>query len=418
MLRPVVRGDKEQAQYAISSSNVQDRPIERDAGTWLFVNGAMDFGGHEVMLKRWVEELRAHGHVQPVVLARAGTRFCHETQEFSAHEDLAPVKLTGGRTPRDLIDMVRDAFAFARVVRRSKPRLCVVAEGCPFAQPTFVMMARLLGLPVVIYVPLVEESRKMGFRRGRLRDALVKSFYADMPHGWVTLTRAQAEHFATWTGLRKPVLSLPNTTARDYETGALARVGRALPRAPAAGEPLRVLVLGRLEAHQKGLDLLIDHLLQHPPPPGALAISLVGSGPYERELRRKLAESPDVAASVSLVPWSDAVDVMATHDVLLMTSRYEGVPLVMLEAMALGLPVVAPDLPGTRAYLDAECLFAVGDIGRAFEIVRRVAHPALRQRVAERNRTIYAAKASYAAFSSAVSALTQELMALPPQRRA
>jgi glycosyltransferase involved in cell wall biosynthesis len=79
----------------------------------------------------------------------------------------------------------------------------------------------------------------------------------------------------------------------------------------------------------------------------------------------------------------------------------------MLEAMALGIPVVASELPGTRPFLPPECLFAVGDLERAFAILGRLGDPEARRRIADANQRTFAARASGAAFSSAVRALAQ-----------
>lgn len=63
----------------------------------------------------------------------------------------------------------------------------------------------------------------------------------------------------------------------------------------------------------------------------------------------------------------------AASDALLLTSTFEGVPCVVFEAMAMGLPIVAPELPGIREMLDAENDGLVADRAVAAEYVERLA---------------------------------------------
>ena len=85
----------------------------------------------------------------------------------------------------------------------------------------------------------------VGAGSGWLRDGLMKLGFADLPHAWIVLTGDQAASFAAWTGARQPIFVLPNTVAPEIEQ----RMGDALPHP--AGEPLRVVVLGRLDIQQK-----------------------------------------------------------------------------------------------------------------------------------------------------------------------
>ena len=374
---------------------------------WLFVDGATELGGHEIMLMRLVEEISAHGRVQPLVLARAGSRLRERAALFCTRGALAPAKRT-----TSLMTALRDAWTFARVARRVKPTLCVVAEGCLLAQPVFALVARLLGRRVVIYVPLLEPSRNLGFGKGRTRDALVQWFYANLPDAWITITKEQAAEFAAWAGVRRPIFNLPNTVATNIDR--IARMERS-HESEGNGSALpvqRILVLGRLEGHQKGLDDLMEFLEARSALRQAVSMSFVGTGPYEPELRRRIGKSPGMDAWVSVRPWTNPVDAMREHDVLLIASRYEGVPLVMLEAMAIGIPVVSTDLPGTRAFLPAQCLFPVGDMERAFAIVATLRDPLKRSGIVLRNRATYAAQASAEAFSASVKTLTTELRAI------
>lgn len=97
----------------------------------------------------------------------------------------------------------------------------------------------------------------------------------------------------------------------------------------------------------KRLDLLIEAMTSTP----ALTLALVGGGPEERRLRR-LAADRGVAGRVRFageVP--EAARLFAAFDVLAAPSRKEGLPLAVVEAMALGLPVVASDIPAHREVL-------------------------------------------------------------------
>jgi glycosyltransferase involved in cell wall biosynthesis len=73
---------------------------------------------------------------------------------------------------------------------------------------------------------------------------------------------------------------------------------------------------------------------------------LVGQGPLEQEMRA-LAEHLDLGAHVRLLGHrEDAVRVMAACDVFVLASYYEGLPVALMEAFALALPVVATSVGG------------------------------------------------------------------------
>ena len=362
---------------------------------WLFVDGATSFGGHEVMLSRWLEELAAQRTVDAFLLARSGQL----QQQGSRHATVMALP------DAKRFGLLRDARTFVRHVLNIKPEVIIVAEGCPLAQARFVALARILGAKVFVYVPLVQTATSLGFGSGRVRDAIVRRLYSNLPHGWITLTNEQANDFRGWSGVRRPVLTLPNTVARAIESARIEIEHQSQRR-------LRIVVLGRVEAHQKGLDTLLDHLLRHPGLGERMTLSFVGAGPFEEHIRERLANDPALAQWVSLQPWSPTLEVLQAHDVLLMTSRYEGVPLVMLEAMAVGIPVVASDLPGTRAFLRRECLFEPGNMPAAFGCIEQLASSAIRTQIARRNRAAFESQASSAAFAVAVRSLTQELRTL------
>jgi glycosyltransferase involved in cell wall biosynthesis len=74
-------------------------------------------------------------------------------------------------------------------------------------------------------------------------------------------------------------------------------------------------------------------------------------------VRRWLKENPQVKEKVHFLPFrKDAVKLMADFDVLLLTSDAEGMPLVVLEALNQGVPVVSTDVGCVREMIERHFL--------------------------------------------------------------
>ncbi len=93
---------------------------------------------------------------------------------------------------------------------------------------------------------------------------------------------------------------------------------------------------------------------------------LAGSGPEESALRRQAA-SLGLGGRVTFLGYvSDTAQLYPALDFLLMPSRFEGLPMTLLEAMAMGVPVVASRLDGIAEILTDGVdgsLAAPGDCG-------------------------------------------------------
>jgi glycosyltransferase involved in cell wall biosynthesis len=120
-----------------------------------------------------------------------------------------------------------------------------------------------------------------------------------------------------------------------------------------------VLAVGRQE-RQKGLDLLLEavpELARRHPDLRVLVAGRQGGASAELDGRRKQLSVADVVQFLGVR--DDVPDLMAAADVLAFPSRWEGAGGTVLEAMALGCPLVVTDHPVLREALDGRSALLV-----------------------------------------------------------
>lgn len=152
----------------------------------------------------------------------------------------------------------------------------------------------------------------------------------------------------------------------DFLERLPARELLGLPR-----EGLRVGWVGRL-GREKGADVLLDALARIPDL--RLSASFVGDGPERTDLvdrARALGILPRVAWHGEVL---DAARAMKAFDVLVLSSRTEGTPIVLLEAMAAGVPIVATSVGGIPDVVSPEeaVLVAASDPSALAAAIRTV----------------------------------------------
>jgi glycosyltransferase involved in cell wall biosynthesis len=145
--------------------------------------------------------------------------------------------------------------------------------------------------------------------------------------------------------------------------------------------------LGRL-TEQKGYDLLVRAL---PALPNARLV-LVGDGP-ERPTLERMAGELGVTDRLTITGWvTDAPSHLAGFDVFALPSRWEGMPLGILEAMHAGLPVLATNVGSVGEVVadgDTGYVVASDDLLVLSDRLRRLlAAPELRHRMGERGRAL------------------------------
>jgi glycosyltransferase involved in cell wall biosynthesis len=158
---------------------------------------------------------------------------------------------------------------------------------------------------------------------------------------------AQSSAAYRWLYRQKRSVTIPNAVA----VGATTKVRQW------SGEgTLRVLFVGRLTA-QKNLACLLQAVASlkssH-----SVSLTLCGEG-EDRQRIEVSARRLGIESETTLTGYCHEVyRVMCQHDVLVLPSLWEGMPNVLLEALALGLPSIVSDIPAHRSIVGtSNCAF-------------------------------------------------------------
>ena len=105
-----------------------------------------------------------------------------------------------------------------------------------------------------------------------------------------------------------------------------------------------VIAAGRLN-RQKGFDRLIEAFAPVARAHPGWELRIYGQG-KERAALQAMIDELQIGSQTRLMGWTDSLgDAMSEASVFAMTSRFEGLPLVGIEAMSRGLPMVSFDCP-------------------------------------------------------------------------
>jgi glycosyltransferase involved in cell wall biosynthesis len=197
--------------------------------------------------------------------------------------------------------------------------------------------------PKVVVQLHVEEADRSGYvryvttRYGNLVDrfSISNEHVADAVHGY-GVPREKIEVIYTGVDADEEFSPDAHTAIEDFDD-----------------ERMQVLFAARL-TDQKDPLLMLEVAARLRDRGAPVQFHVVGGGDLEDQVHTR-AQELQLGEVVSFNPPTPGLQRWyAATDVMLMTSKFEGVPVVVFEAMAMGLPIVAPALPGIREMLDSD----------------------------------------------------------------
>ena len=337
--------------------------VEKDTDKVLAIyDDAPVFGGHEQMSCCGIDALAGESDLLLICYYYEGNEKLRAKLAALAKKhdniELAPLPIRSRK-----FQGVRSRFAggtITKLVERFKAdgvSAMLALQGDIELSLLGVLAANRLGVPAISYIPVPHTLATMQAKLGALRDPL-NSWLFKRPDSFITISEGM-KALLRERGAPQPIGVVFNgfdsskTEERDPKE---ARERLKLPP-----DKKLVAMVGRVEYKQKRHDFLLDCFAENFARMEDVHLVYVGSGPDSDNLKQR-AQEKGVFEAVTFIEWTDGLsDVYAAIDLLCLPSRFEGVPLVMLEAMSVNVPIVASRRDGMKEFLPENWLFQPGN---------------------------------------------------------
>lgn len=296
-------------------------------------------GGAQRAMLNLAQGIARRGYSVDLVLARAEGPYVAEVPKSVRVVDLKASHVLAGLP------------ALIRYLRRERPEAMVSALA--YVNIAALWARRMAGVPLRM---IVNEQNTLSYSashsrrwRARLIPALVKHFYP-WADGMVTVSEGVGDDLARVTGFpRDAIKVIYNPAVMSPEVQEKAQAPLHHPWFQ-PGQPPVLLAVGRLQL-QKDFFMLIQafaKVRQDRP----VRLLILGEGP-QRPILEALIKKLGVEQDVSLPGFvTNPFAYMARASLFILSSRWEGLPTVLVEALCCGAPVIATDCPsGPREIL-------------------------------------------------------------------
>ncbi|SHF32637.1 Glycosyltransferase involved in cell wall bisynthesis [Lampropedia hyalina DSM 16112] len=318
-------------------------------------------GGAERVMVTLANGFAARGHQVDLVLVQAEGPYLAEVVPA-----VRIVNLNRKRVMASLLPLVR-------YLRRERPEAMLSALN--HANIIAILARRLAGVKTRLVVSERNSLSSLSTgKQGQLFKWLMRTFYT-WADGVIAVSRGIAQEMNTQLGLpMHTITSIPN----PVDLQAIQQQAQIRPNHPwlGAGQPPVILAVGRLEP-QKDYPTLLQAFAKLRESENARLV-ILGEGSQREPLQAHIARL-NLQDSVTMPGFQDNPFAwMAACTVYVMSSRYEGFPNSLVQAMACGVPVVSTNCPTGPAEIleDGKWgeLVSVGDADALALAIARMLH--------------------------------------------
>ena len=328
----------------------------------VFYSDSPVFGGHETVTVAIINELNKRDKYDLHLLYRNEKLLESLAAGVSAHRLPFATNLP---LPFLRNFNLGDISFLKRKLKELNPDFLIVSQGDMEFGTKGLIAGKMVGVATISYIPMAYSFREMRAKFSLCRDVLSNFFYR-LPSAFITINEFQKE--LIWRHSKKPVYVIHSpvdveNTSKDYRKQEKIFDLKCI----------HIAVVGRIVFKQKNQDILPKIAQEFAAIKQNVRIHVLGEGPDLNKLKR-LVEKKRVSEVFVFHGWLNKKDlrefIMTKVDIVLIPSHFEGVPLVLLEAVSLGKKFLINDFLWLDEY-QIPSLFRI-DVNKPELIVNKI----------------------------------------------
>jgi glycosyltransferase involved in cell wall biosynthesis len=306
------------------------------------MNG-VPWGGSEDLWSETALALRRRGHAVAASVLRWPVR-PQPLQELARHGVAIAFRPRrrplSGRIAQKIFNLFSPgpiALLQRQWLKRSRADLVVISQGGPWDGVPWMLACCRMGIP---YCAIVHANSEQWWPLDEHLDGIRAA-----------LAGARRVYFVSHANRQLMELQCGARLAHAEVIANPCRVDRAATVPwPAGDNPLRLACVGRMSPNAKGQDVLLQVLARPKWKGRAIQLHLYGTGPSERSIQT-LASFLGLTAVFFHGQVADIRELWAANHALVLPSRFEGLPLVIVEAMLCARPVITTSVAGNAQFV-------------------------------------------------------------------
>lgn len=323
----------------------------------IFYNDSLVYGGHEATTVNFIKYLVKKNNFNIYVYYnKQNIRFYNQVSLIKGIQIIElPYQLSRFLKIFDLINPFKLYYLYKKF-KLQTPDVVIGVQGTIEFSILGNWIAKFMRIKNISYIPMTDNfTSQNNTILNKLKDIFYGIYYK-IPDNFFTISKSEIINLKS-RGINEKNIGFGYCGVNEDELSKINLFKNKTSK-------IKIAIIGRIEFKQKNQDYLIKFLNEYKSSfNNNFEFLVIGDGPDRQELQLLINDSK-LNSYLTILPWeSDIQKLYSMFDVLLITSNFEGIPLVVYESIYFKKTIITPNINGINEIVDNSSFYNKKDMG-------------------------------------------------------